>query len=89
MADLTATEAGAAIAASPPPASPRPARRGFAERAGKKILLQRQLPKLHMRQLLVDHKRGLSGSRARTENPGSAILQLRLPGDGLRRMHVK
>ena len=42
-----------------------------------------------MQQLHVDHRRGLSGSRARAENPGSAILQLCLPGDDLRRMHVK
>ena len=42
-----------------------------------------------MQPLQIDHRRALSGCSASAENPGSAYLQLRFPGDNLRRMSLK
>jgi hypothetical protein len=42
-----------------------------------------------MQQLEIDHRRGLSGCSASAQNPGSAFLKLRFPGDNLGWMYLK
>jgi hypothetical protein len=67
----------------------RSSQAGFIERAGQKILLQRQFPNPRMQQLQIDHMRGFSACSASAVNPCSTSLQLRFPGDNLGRMYLK
>ena len=57
----------------------RSSQAGFAERAGQKILLQRQLPELCVQQLQIDRGCRLASSRARAEDTGRPLLKLRFP----------
>ena len=60
----------------------------LAERAGQKIVLQRQLPDLRMQGLHVDH-RFRRGLRSFAEHPRRALKQLIAPLLDLVRMNVE